>query len=78
MEFDGDPAGLQRIAAAGTFGTGNGEELAAPATSETGSHTPVRMPLGELRRRDVCPRALAAPLAARNVPAAPLTIIETG
>ncbi len=65
VEFNGDTQHhFNASRATGTFGTGNGGEQAAPATSDTGSYTPVWMPLGEMHHHDVRPRALAALLAA--------------
>ncbi len=62
---------------AGRFGTGTGEEMGATAASDTGSHTPVWMPLGDLRRLDVRPRGLATLVASRDLPSAPVTIADT-
>lgn len=78
VEFNGNTQRYFRASrVAGTFGTGNGEELTAPMTSDTGSYTPVWMPLDELQRLDVRPRALATLVATRDLPAAPVTIIDT-
>ena len=78
VEFNGDTQHhFNASRATGTFGTGNGGEQAAPATSATGSYTPVWMP----PRRDAPSRRPSAGScrAARrhNLPAAPLTSRET-
>ncbi len=78
VEFNGDTQRYFRAArVAGTFGTGQGAELAAPAASATGSYTPVWLLLDDLPRRDVRPRALAELVATRRIPAAPVAIADT-
>jgi 8-oxo-dGTP pyrophosphatase MutT (NUDIX family) len=47
----------------GEFGTGDGSELASPAESERGSYRAVWLPVGELGRRDLRPKPIAAALA---------------
>lgn len=78
VEFSGNSQQYFRASrVAGTFGTGSGNELTAAATSDTGSYTPVWMPIDALHRLDVRPRDLAMLVATRDLPADPVTIIDT-
>ena len=61
---------------AGVFGTGQGTELADPRNSRTGSHSPVWLPLDEIQRSPVRPRALAALVATGQHPRHLVRIVD--
>lgn len=62
---------------AGVFGTGQGTELADARDSQTGSHSPVWLPLDEIERSSVRPRALAALVAEGQRPRHPVQLVES-
>lgn len=60
----------------GTFGTGNGEEMASSATSTRGSYTPVWVSFDDLQTIDARPMELLRLVATGDVADEPLRILE--
>lgn len=62
----------------GEFGSGDGAELAGLPKSESGTYTPVWLPLSDLTSYDVWPREVALAVAAGQLTTRrePLRIIE--
>lgn len=65
----------------GEFGTGYGSEISLDATAESGSYTPVWLPIDDLLDKPVYPRGVAELVikaARQGWPSAPVQIIDPG